>query len=456
MKPTYEQLEAKIEKLEDLLKQALERIIILEQRLNKNSSNSSKPPSTDQKGSTPPAPKKPRVSRSGFTRPLFPADRVDQHIECTLERCPHCQSEDLKLLSRPVIQQQAELPEVKAIVTEYSCRRYRCQRCSKKVMGSLPDGVPKSAFGPKLMALVTTFTGVFHLAQRETIQLLKHLYDVDVSEGSIVNIQEKVSDALKDPYEKIHRCVIDSSYAKHFDETPWRQNGKRQYAWVASTYQASFFAIEPSRNQEAFRKIIGENLSIPAVTDRYGAYNILTGPHQYCLAHLIRNFHAFAEQKGAIGVLGTTIEEHLRTACRLQANFRDKELTKRQFTGRLRALKQRLEDCLLDGYLSACDGLSSLCDRVLRDFQHLWTFQTVEGMDSTNNLAERDLRRLVLWRKKSYGTRSDRGKRFVERITSVVETLKKQHQNIFEFLVQAVSVSFRAQPPPLVIHGLTT
>ena len=172
MKPSYEQLEDQLIKTRDelastkvalaktqaILKMALERITKLEEKQNKNSNNSSKPPSSDQKGNTPDKEKKKRKSRKGKSRAPYPPERVDHHIQCSRECCPHCHTNQLQELEdAPFEWQQVELPEIRAIVTQFNCLKYFCKECGKRSIADLPLGVPFSAFGPKLMALVANF-----------------------------------------------------------------------------------------------------------------------------------------------------------------------------------------------------------------------------------------------------------------------------------------------------------
>jgi len=221
---------------------------------------------------TPPKSSKKRKSRKGKFRQLYPAEQVDHQIQCDRESCSHCDSKAIELLDiPPEIFQQVELPEIRAIVTEYLLQKYRCRLCGKQSVADLPKGIPDSAFGPKLMGLFATLTGVFHLAKRETIQLIKDLYDVDIGLGSAPNIEERVANALDPVYEKIHQIIIESKLCKHFDETGWRDSGKRHDGWLASSKIAAFFAINPHRNKEAFKVLTrGKDPSdFAAVTDRY-------------------------------------------------------------------------------------------------------------------------------------------------------------------------------------------
>ena len=233
MKLTYEQLEKKLQHTESLLARALEeitrlheKIAKLEEQLNRNSKNSSKPPSTDQKHNTLDKGKHPRSSRVGTTRALYPPEKIDKRVECWGENCPHCGSEYIQWNGESAeLLQQAELPEVKAVITQYELEKYTCLRCHKHSIAPLPDGVPDSAFGPRLMGLLATLTGVMHLAKREAIQLIKDLYDVDMGVGSVPNVEERVAIALDPVYSRIHKFILQHRFCTHFDETGWRDKG---------------------------------------------------------------------------------------------------------------------------------------------------------------------------------------------------------------------------------------
>lgn len=457
MKPTYEELELQLKRTEEtlaktqnLLKLALERIAILEEKLNKNSRNSSKPPSTDRKPNTQNNIDKTRKSRAGINRALYPSDRVDHFVSCNLESCPHCGSKDISNNEKPMSLQQVELPEVKSIVTQFDCNKYTCRSCGEHSIAELPVGVPNSAFGPRLMALIASLTGIFHLSKREAMRLVKDLYDIDICEGSIINIEERVGLSLKEVHERIHHVVTKSVLCKHFDETSWRNSGKSQYIWVASNSQAVCFKIDQSRSRDAFHRVFGVISKGPKVTDRYPVYDEFEKDHQYCLSHLIRDFRKYAEREGLDGEIGEAIVKRLSQACKIQSELRREIISIKCRNQKLSYCRKRVELDLIDGLASGSNELARFCENVLNDFDKLWTFTKFHDVDPTNNLAERDLRKLVLWRKKSYGTRSERGQKFVERISSVGETLNRAGHNILTFISNAVSSFYKGLEAPYI------
>ncbi|MFQ5730169.1 MAG: transposase, partial [Waddliaceae bacterium] len=226
---------------------------------------------------------KKRKPRKGIARSVYPPERVDASIDCTHANCPHCGSDSIEIIGTPEALQQAELPDVRAIVTEYLLHKYLCNSYGKQSTADLPIGVPDSPFGPRLMGLFATLTGVLHVAKREAVQLMKDLYDVDIGLGSAPNIEERVSKALDPVYRRIHNLVIEGDFCKHFDETTWRDSGKRRYAWVASGSMATFFKPHANRSRQAFEELLGKKANgLEAVTDCYSVYAAIGKHHQYC------------------------------------------------------------------------------------------------------------------------------------------------------------------------------
>ena len=303
----------------------------------------------------------------------------------------------------PEILQQAELPEIKVTVTEYQLLKYGCETCGKNSVAPLPIGIPNSAFGPKLMGLMVTLTGVFHLAKREAVQLIKELYDVDMGVGSISNIEERVTEALDPIYQRIHGFVMESKLCKHFDETGWRDRGKRHYVWLASCEQAAVYMIDRHRSSEAFLKLFTVSPDdVSVVTDRYAVYEIFK-KHQYCLAHLIRDFHNYAEREGPDKQIGEALESELKKVCHIHKKYREGKITLVERNRCIGRLKRKLEFHLEDGMANGSDDLFKLSETLLDNFDKLWAFTKTLGMEPTNNLAERDLRKLVVWRKRVMG-----------------------------------------------------
>src|SRR5690606_13204875 len=209
-------------------------------------------------------------------------------------------------------------------------------------------------------------------------------------------------------YQRIHSFIMESKFCKHFDETGWRDRGKRHYVWLASCEQAAVYMIDRHRSSEAFLKLFTVNPdNVSAVTDRYAVYSIFK-MHQYCLAHLIRDFHSYAERDGPDKQIGGALESELKKVFHIHKRYREGEITLGERNSRIGHLKRKVECQLADVVPNVSDDLFKLIETPFDNHDKLWTFTKPLGMEPTNNLAETDLRKLEIWRRKSYGTRSHR------------------------------------------------
>ena len=190
------------------------------------------------------------------------------------------------------------------------------------------------------------------------------------------------------------------------------------------------------------------------MTDRYPVYATIGKLHQYCLAHLIRDFRRYAERDGPDGEIGKALTNNFAQVCRIHKQWRTEELSLRQQNMRIGHCKRQVEFWLFDGIANGSDQLSRLCEKLFDEFDKLWVFTKIEDMEPTNNLAKRDLRKLVIWRKKSFGTRSRRGIKFVERITSVAETVKRHGNNVLRFIQDAIMQFYANKPTPYICKSL--
>jgi len=221
--------------------------------------------------------------------------------------------------------------------------------------------------------------------------------------------------------ERIHYFILNSGLSIHFDETGWRDLGKRHYAWIACNETASIFKMYRYRSGESFGKLVKGQTGVSSVTDRYAVYNKVKGIRQYCLAHLIRDFQKYAERDSSDKELGETIVETLQKVCKIHVEYGEGHRSWKNRSRAVGQLKRKLPDCFADAMANGSDELANLWDKS----ECIWAFTRVKGMEPTNNLAERNLRNLVIRRKKSYGNRGKRGENFVETITSVCVTARQ-------------------------------
>ncbi len=449
MQPSYEELVAEIRFLR-------ERIAKLEEQLRLNSKNSSKPPSTDKKGSSQPHKKGgAKPGHPGHFRPLFSAEQVDKKVALRVKNCPTCGSKVKSTGEPPSIHQQVELPKVCFQVTQYEQHEFYCPCCRAYGVAPLPAEVGSSAFGTKLTAFMSFLSGTCRLGKRMVLKVLEEGLGIRAAVGSVSNIEKRVSLALQAPYKEIEKEVRLSQDTKHIDETGWRRWGKSEYLWVMSTNKAALYKIQAQRNAVCRDALLGEAKWTRAafVTDRLALYRFESA-HQYCLAHLKRDLKRFSERSGLDGEWGSVMLGYLDKMFELW-----KELCKKQRSRRsLKRRSRRYRDEFIYGLLIAAKkgrhspSLSRFAKSLLRGMRRLFMCIDREGIEPTNNQAERDLRHAVIWRKICHGTKSDRGDCFVERIQSVLGTLARQKMPCLQFLSKAVDAMKRGLPAPVLLQ----
>ena len=208
--------------------------------------------------------------------------------------------------------------------------------------------------------------------------------------------------------------------------------------------------VHAKRGQQAARKLLGK-FSGTLVSDRWGGYNFFCGIRQICWAHLKRDFKAISEAGGELGKIGQELYGLAKKILKLRKRVRDGTLRWRTFQNRMPPLMKRVEKLLEEGALGKCK-LSGKCRRIINHREHLWTFVHNQNVDPTNNAAERIMRQGVLWRKSSFGTQSERGARYVERILTACATCRLQERSVIEYLRDACRCHLDGIPAPSLIN----
>ena len=417
----------------------------LEARLSQSSRNSSKPPSSDGPGATRPegaASGRKRGGQPGHEpsrRELLPPERVDHvedHWPTVCEECEAPLPRELRAeVDEATRHQVVELPRVQAEVVEHRLHQQHCAECGHSTEAKLPAVVPSGAFGPRLRALVALCAGRFRLSKRITQELLSDVLGIELSLGSVSNIERQVSAALAAPVEEA-RAFVRAQPVVHADETGWREAKRRAWLWTAATGQATVFQIDKSRGASVAKEMLGENFSGFVVADRWSGYS-WAELRQVCWAHLRRDFQGFVDRGGRGKPLGEKLLEQTRLMFELWHRLREKTLLRRTFQRRMKPIERRMLRLLRLAQARAESKTAGMAREIFGQRDYLFSFVDNEGIEPTNNFAERVIRPAVLWRKGSFGTDSQNGSRFVERILSVVTTLKQQGRNVLDYLAAA-------------------
>jgi transposase len=387
----------------------------------------------------------------GTGRPLVPPEQVDQIVDATPTACGQCGHLLLGLDPQPARHQVTEVPPVRPVVTEYRRHTLTCPDCGTATTADWPAGMPAGSFGPRVAATVAYLTGRCGVSQRDAQELLATLYQVEVGLGSIAALEAQVSEALAAPVAAAQTFVQEQSVV-NADETSWSEQTRRCWLWTAVSALVTVFLLRPSRSGASAQELLGRDFAGIVGSDRYCGYSWLaTTQRQVCWAHLVRDFTAVAERGGASKALGTAC---LAVADRLFARWyqlREATLDRATFTLLVAPLQAELHVLLHTGVAISHTKTRHLCENLLAIEPALWTFVTVSGVAPTNNSAERALRRAVLWRRRSFGTQSTAGSRFVERILTAVTTLRQQDRGVLDYLTAATQAAIAGVPIPSLL-----
>jgi transposase len=426
----------------DELGQLHERVETLEARLQQNSTTSHRPPSSDNPY------KKPRQRTSATTprkaggKPGHPGHRQVLLAPTSLQevRPTHCTCGNTTLaLTTPYYTHQViELPPIEMEVTHWVLHQSWCPACGGWTQAQVP---PQHAggYGPRFSALVGELAGTYGNGRRMVQTFCASVLGVPISLGAIQKVLNRVTRAI-DPYYVVIARQARQAPVNYIDETPWYCLNALEWLWVMASERVAFYMIHPRRSKEAFAALIDDWEGL-LVSDGYGVYQNWVQARQTCLAHLIRTARSLAErQQAELAACGAWALAELQRLCHMA--------TAPPTGGEWRAWYARL--CkLIDQYHDRHDDAGRFARRLLREMDSLWVFLAQRGVEPTNNRAERALRFGVLWRKRSLGTASDKGNRWVERILSLKETCRLRARSTYTVLVEAVTSFFQGHQPDL-------
>lgn len=428
----------------------------LKERLNSNSNNSSKPPSTDRFKKN--KPKKPsnrkqggQPGHTGVSRRLVPTEQVNQVVSCPPPKvCGQCAQ--LLIIQDKIARHQVyDIPLPRYDIIEYQIGYAHCAHCQTTYSGTLPSKVGKRGFGTRVHAVISLLTSKFRLSKRQALSLLRDFYDIPISVGSISNIEHRVSTAIEPAHKEI-RETLSSEKVVHIDETGFKQSNRNGWAWLLTSKQHSFFKLDFSRGKKVAKLLIGDFNARTIISDRYPAYDYIPErSHQVCWAHLKRDFQKIAERGGISGVIGRKLLKHYGRIFAYWKATLEKEYSDDKRTRKKREyLKRTMRKELRRGFECDHKMTSRTCRKILDVGESLWLFLGDKLVPATNNLAEQQLRPLVIAKKLSFGVKSERGARFIERIFSITATFQQQQKNPLVWLQTTINNYFDGQAIPSI------
>jgi len=378
-------------------------------------------------------------------------EEVDEVVVLKPEQCQGCHAPLAGEDASPFRHQVIEIPPIKPVITEYQWHQLVCSACGATTRAPWPAGVPSGTYGPRVHATVALCTGSYRLSKRTTGQVLDNLFGVPMSVGTISQSEKATTEVVAEPVEEA-RTYVHAQRVAHLDETSWRQGDQRAWLWVAVTSLVTVFLIRMSRGGQVARELLGEHFSGILVTDRYSAYNWYPVRwRQVCWAHLLRDFEAIRGRGGASEEIGEALLAKAHQMFRWWHRVCEGTLQRSTFRAYMRPLSREVEHLLEAGSRCGVSATEGMCHEILKRREALWTFVQVEGVEPTNNAAERAIRPGVQRRKISFGTQSEEGSRFVESMMTVVATLKQQKRDILAYLTVAHEAALRGEAAPSLL-----
>ena len=442
-----------VKELARIAHEALQNWDKLNQRLNQNSTNSSRAPSTDnpeakakrkaeEKASNPKHGARKQGSQPGHKaviRPLLPLCEGDAVVDCKPQACAHCgESIEKQTDPTPYRQQHYDVEIIRRIV-EYRKHKIICPCCGETTEGTLPEGASKSAYSPKVAAFVVTLTGLFQMSRRMAKLFIEEIMGVPISVGSVSNLEKEMNQASVPVMKEIEMTAQNAEHG-NADETGYGlKNGQQGWLWVFVTEQAVLFRLFFGRGQEWATKLLGCFAGI-LTSDRWSGYNHYPSEkRQLCWSHLLRDFKAMSESGPVGAAIGISLKKEAQLMFRLWHRFKNwKENQERQginvsmtvLESQMQSIRRRVRALLEEGAKRDVPK----CVTILKVESLLWTFTKKKDIEPTNNAAERNIRPAVLWKKRSFGVESERGGQYVESMLSIWATSRRNGVNPIVFL----------------------
>jgi len=387
---------------------------------------------------------------------LVPPERVSQTVPIVPTACQHCQQPLPAQLGPgdppPTRFQVAELPDVKAEITEYQGHTRTCPCCGERTQATIPAHIRAHSIGPGLAAFMSYLVGNCGLSKRRVEELLEAVFEVPIALGTVAKLEQEMSAALQ-PAHAEALAAVQQAPVKNADETGWKKAGHKRWLWVVATSTVVVFLIHRLRNAAVLLLLLGETMKGILCSDRWRAYDSMPLlQRQVCWAHLKRNFEKLAERGGKAKVIADACLAIKDRVFEVWHLYRDRKVSWSTLDARAAPLAIELLAVLQEGERSRDRKLARFCARVLAVYPALWTFVAVKGVEPTNNHAERVQRLAVLWRKNCFGCHSESGCRFVERLLTVVQTLRLQKRSVLQYL-KAVLTAYRSgQVAPALVQ----
>ena len=447
---------------------------LLKEQVARTSANSSQPPSKNRLDFKPNRKeisgrkRGGQIGHVGHERKLYPVEMCQEIIEHYPDKCSKCGSEVKESNSEIYRHQVVEIPPVKPIVIEHRFHQMTCTCCGKENQAPLmAEIIRKGGYGSRVAAYIGLFSSQYRQSYRQIKRIMEAVFGLHMSLGTIKNLRTEVSEAVKDAVTEAQEYVQKQPIVG-VDETGFKQrNGDGQnvaktsgWLWVVVTPLIICFNVILSRATTAAQTVLGETFTGFITSDRCPAYNWVDVFHrQLCWAHLKRDFIQISERVGASAEIGAALLAQEKMLFNLWHQFRNEKITRSQLIQLVEPIQAEFSSILLEAAELHIDPQEKTplaktvrtCRNLLKLEVALWLFVSEDGVEPTNNAAERAIRPAVIWRRTSFGSDSLAGSEFVSRLLTVVSSLNLQERNILDFLTQSILAARSGQIPPSLL-----
>jgi transposase len=425
----------------------------------KNSTTSSKPPSSDivkpkpiqaddsVKRSIGGQPGHPKHEREPFA-----AEQITHFETHVLNSCPCCGGSVHLNGDKAKVVQQVDVTRPPQVIEQHTSPEFWCDQCQRGFQAPLPTYIERGGLiGPQLTALIAFMKGVCHASFSTIRTFLRDVVGITISRGQLSKILGKVSEALAKPHEEL-LALLPNEAALNVDETGHHDNGKLWWTWCFRAELYTLYHIDPHRSADVLMDILGQEFAGVLGCDYFSAYRRYLKECgvtlQFCLAHLIRDVKFLTtlpdERDRRYG-------EELRAALKwlFDVFHRRGDLDDEQFRSYLSFAKSEVLRVGLSG--PGTKHGQNMVKRFRTHGEAYFTFVTTADVEPTNNLAEQAIRFVVIDRHITQGTRSEVGRRFCERMWTTIATCVRQGRSVWHYLCEAVGNWFAGRPAPSLL-----
>jgi transposase len=439
--------EAVVFALLTLTKQLAEKLPVASNTPDPSAPSGQTPPYTKPTTKRRNKPKGGKPGHPGHRRPT--PNRIDKQEDHTLSECPECHGpvRSCKSSRTRVIE---DIPtDITPVVTEHTLHRYWCPECRKTVEPVVPDALPGSTIGLRVVVLSAWLHYLLGTTLAQIIDVFNFHLQFKLSSGGLIQMWKRLRELLLAWYIEIQNQALDSAVL-HADETGWRVNGKTYWLWCFTSKNVTYYMIDQRRGSPALKRFFKKEFAGVLVTDFWGAYNaVVCAKKQKCLPHLLRDLKRtqhYQKPGGDWPSFSKQLKRLIRDSIRLSK--RRGGLSPKQFTSRRDRLQQRLRDLLTQPWEEK--NARRLVKRLKRHESELFTFLDHVEVPSDNNHAERQIRPAVIVRKNSYANGSEDGAETQAVLMSVFRTVKQRGHNPVSAVLEAIRTYLKTgQLPPL-------